>query len=177
MWVICWRTRFQTLSPHCVQSTGYWMVLPFLIDLSPTLALLDHSECILYQRCFAQLFIVNAQIIYEWKVYEPQGHYTKWNKSSREKHKYCVISLICGKKKKPIDTKSKLGVAHGWVRRRNGEMLVKIQTLSYKMKKFSEYNMQCSDCSYQYCIIHVKVAKRLDLWWDKYSHQKKKKSW
>lgn len=66
-------------------------------------------------------------------------------------------------KQKPIDTKSKLGVAHGWVRRGNGEMLVKIQTLSYKMKKLSEYNMQCSDCSYQYCIIHMKVAKRLDL--------------
>lgn len=40
--------------------------------------------------------------------------------SQAEKHKYCVISLICRKqtnktqKQKPIDTKSKLGVAHGW---------------------------------------------------------------
>ena len=77
-----------------------------------------------------------------------------------------MISLICGKtknKKQLIDTKSKLGVAHGWVRRGNGEMLVKIQTLSYKMNKFPEYNMQYSDCSYQCGIVHVKVAKRLDL--------------
>ena len=86
--------------------------------------------------------------------------------SQAEKNTNTVWShLFLGKKKKkqPIDTKSKLGVAHGWVRRGNGEMLVKIQTLSYKMNKFSEYNMQYSDCSYQCGIVHMKVAKRLDL--------------
>lgn len=63
------------------------------------------------------------------------------------------------KTKQNIDTKSKQGVAHGWVRRGNGEVLVKIQTLSYKMNKFSEYNIQYSDCSYQWCLYTWKLLR------------------
>ena len=36
-------------------------------------------------------------------IYEPGGHYAKWNKS--EKNKYCMVSLVCGilKKKKKVN--------------------------------------------------------------------------
>ena len=41
----------------------------------------------------------------------PWQHYVKWNKSVRErKDKYCMIFLICGIWKKPIDIENRLVV-------------------------------------------------------------------
>ena len=40
----------------------------------------------------------------------PWGHYVKWNKT--DKDKYCMISPICGikrKKREPIKTENRLG--------------------------------------------------------------------
>ena len=52
-----------------------------------------------------------------------------------------------------------------------GEMSQKIQTCSYKISKSWGCDLQHGDYSYQYCIVYLKVAERIDL---KSSHQREK---
>ena len=50
-------------------------------------------------------------------------------------------------------------------------MIPKMQTCSYKINKSWECNVQDSDYGLQYCIIYLKIIKRIDL---KSSHHNKK---
>ena len=59
-------------------------------------------------------------------------------------------------------------VARGWGKW--GDVGHRVQTSSCKMSKFWASNVQHGDYSQQYCIMYLKVAKRVDL---KCSHHKK----
>ena len=52
-----------------------------------------------------------------------------------------------------------------------GDVGQRVQTFSYKMNKFWGYNVQQGDNSYQYFIVSLKSAKRVDL---KCSHHTQK---
>lgn len=73
-------------------------------------------------------------------------------------------------KNKLTETNCMLVAARGWgvgETRDGGE---RVQSVSCKMNKFRGSNGQHGDCSQQYSLIYLKVAKRIDL---KYSHHPK----
>lgn len=53
-----------------------------------------------------------------------------------------------------------------------GECVQRVQTPTYNMTKFWGSNIQHDDCSSQYCVLYLKVAKITDL---KSSHHTQKK--
>ena len=61
--------------------------------------------------------------------------------------------------------------ARDWEGRKRGGVSKRVQTSSYEMNVFWGSDVHPGDCSQQYCVIHFKVAKKVNL---KNSHHRKK---
>ena len=87
--------------------------------------------------------------------------------SQTEKDKYCGISHMQPKKPKLMDTENRLVVARG----RRWEVGKMSEDDLLVINKSGVVNVQHGDCSYEYCIIYLKVAERVDL--KSFHHNKK----
>ena len=92
-------------------------------------------------------------------------------RSKTEKSKYCLVSFICELLKKPIHRSRiewwLLGTEE-WKKFRDADVGQRVETSSYKMKKFWESNVQQDDyltvLYYIYIIYrNLKVAKRVNI--------------
>ena len=102
------------------------------------------------------------------------GHYAKRNKSDKERQILSGLTYnVESRKTELIETENRLVVARGggWGLGEKGEGGQRVHTSSYKINRFWEYNVLHGDYSWQYCIVYLEVARRVDF---KSSHRKKK---
>ena len=97
------------------------------------------------------------------------GHHAKWLTSQMEKDKYC-ISLVCAIWKAELMEIDYRGGYQSWGWGKWGNVAWRAQTSGNNMKQFCGSNIQCGDYGLEYCIIYLKVAKRVEL---ECSHHKK----
>ena len=127
------------------------------------------------ENIYAILFIIlkDVNVLTYDKMDELGGHYAKWNKPSTERqvlHLY-VLFYVESKITKLLEAVNRMVVSRGLGEEDIGDIYQEYN-VSVMQGKFWRPDVQQCDCYYQYCIVFLNFAKKVDL---KCSHHKKRK--